>query len=61
MRYGAIFERNPVILEFTSFHNFFTFIPKERYGTKKVEINKILVKFEFNLECGNIRNKRGDE
>ncbi len=35
---------------------FFTFVPKEQYETKKVEINKILVKFELNLECGNIRN-----
>ncbi len=54
MRYGNMFERNPVILEFEAFHNFYTFEPKPNYGSKKEEINKILVKVEYNLECGNI-------
>lgn len=54
MRYGAIFEKNPVILEFTAFHRFFTFSKKGAFGTEKKEIDKILVKVEFNLECGNI-------
>jgi hypothetical protein len=54
VRYGAICERNPVILEFTAFHRFYTFEPKATFGTKKEEIDRIFVKVEFNLECGNI-------
>ncbi len=47
-------KRNPVILEFTAFHRFYTFEPKATFGTKKKEIDRIFVKVEFNLECGNI-------
>ena len=58
MRYGAICERNPVILEFTAFQRFYTFNPKSKIGIKKEEIDRILVKVEFNLECGNIRKNK---
>lgn len=53
MSYGAICERNSVMLEFTAFHRFYTFEPKATFG-KKEEIDRILVKVEFNLKCGNI-------
>lgn len=53
--YGAICERSYVIFEFTAFHRFYTFESKATFGTKKEEIDRIFVKVEFNLECGNIR------
>jgi len=47
--YGNLFEKNPVILEFIAFHRFFSFEKKSEYGMKKEEIDKILVKVEFNV------------
>ena len=47
--YGNLFEENPVILEFVSFHRFFSFEKKSEFGMKKEENNKILVKVEFNV------------
>ena len=58
MRCGAISKINPVILEFTAFYRFCTFQRKSKYGMKKEEIDRILVKVEFNLECGNIRKNK---
>lgn len=54
MCYGNVCQRNPVILEFESFQNFYSFEPKSNYGSKKEQNDKLLVKVEYNLECGNI-------
>lgn len=52
MCYGAIFEINPVILEFVRKED----ISKntEKNKNKESKFNDILVKFMFNLECENI-------
>ena len=55
MRYGAIFKINPVILEFTAFKDNEVLNEKTNLKAQKRKNNKILVKVEFNLECGNIR------
>lgn len=51
MRYGAISKINPVILEFTILRDFKSFNKKINIKAKE----RILVKVEFNLECGNIK------
>ena len=58
MRYGAIFEINPVILEVTTFKDNEGFDNKTNIKAKKRKNNEILIKVEFNLEYGNIRNKK---
>lgn len=57
MRCGAIFKINPVIVEFTAFKDNDVLNKKTNIKAKKRKNNEILVKVEFNLECGNIRNK----
>lgn len=54
MRCGAIFKMNPVILEFTAFNENEILNNKTNIKAKKRKNNAILVKVEFNLECGNI-------
>lgn len=58
MRCGAIFEINPVMLEFRTFEDNESFDKKKNIKAKKRKNSEILVKIEFNLECGNIRNKK---
>lgn len=58
MRYGAIFEINPVILQFTAFRDCDIYNKKTNIKAKKRKNNEILVKVELNLECGNIRENR---
>lgn len=55
MRYGAICERNPVILKFVGKDERFKIRTKDKIKRKKLENNEFLVKVEFNLECGDIR------
>ena len=45
---------NPVILEFTAVNKFHFFDKKANIKAQKRKNNDILVKVEFNLECGNI-------
>ena len=52
---GAICERNPVILEFVRKEDISKIKSKSVNKTKKSKNKEILVKFMFNLECGNIR------
>lgn len=54
MRYGAIFKINPVILEFVRKDDISKIKKKDKDKAKKLKFNDILVKFMFNLECGNI-------
>ena len=54
MRYGAIFEINPVILEFVRKEDISKIKTKSVNKVKKSKNKEILVKFMFNLECGNI-------
>ena len=54
MRYGAIFKINPVILEFVRKEDISKIKKTNKNKTKKSKFNDILVKFMFNLECGNI-------
>ena len=54
MRVGAIFKISPVILEFTAFNKNEILNKKTNIKAKKRKNNEILVKVEFNLECGNI-------
>ena len=56
VRCGAISKINPVILEFTGFKDNNVFDKKSNIKTKTRKNNGMLVKVEFNLECGNIRN-----
>lgn len=58
VRCGAICERSPVILEFTTFRDNDALNKKTNIKAKKRKNNKILVKIEFNLECGNIRKNK---
>ena len=58
MRYGAIFEINPVIVEFTALRDYDILNKKTNIKAKKRKNNEILVKVEFNLECGNIRKNK---
>lgn len=57
MRYGAICEGNPVILEFVRKNGKFEIRTKDKIKRKKLRNNEFLVKVEFNLEYGNIRKK----
>lgn len=57
MRYGAICERNLVVLEFTRKEEISENKVKNKIKTKNSKFKDILVKFMFNLECGNIRKK----
>lgn len=54
MRVGAIFEINPVIVEFTTFKDNDVLNKKTNIKAKKRKNNEILVKVESNLEGGNI-------
>ena len=54
VRCGAIYKINPVILEFTAFKENEILSKKTKIKDKKRKNNAILVKVEFNLECGNI-------
>lgn len=47
-------RKNPVTLEFTAFKNNYVWNKKINIKAKKRKNNEILVKVEFNLECGNI-------
>ena len=55
MRYGAIFKINPVILEFVKNEDISKIKTKNINKVKKSKNKEFLVKFMFNLECGNIR------
>lgn len=55
MLLGAISKINPIILEFTILRHSKAFNKKTNIKAKKRKNNQILVKVEFNLECGNIR------
>ena len=54
MRYGAISKINPVILEFVRKEKTTKNIEKDKNNVKKTKFKDVLVKFMFNLECGNI-------
>ena len=54
MRYGAIFKINPVILEYVRKEDVSKIKSKSVNKVKKSKMKDILVKFMFNLECGNI-------
>ena len=55
MRYGAILEINPVILEFVRKEDISKIKRKSNNSKKNLKFNDNLVKFMFNLECGNIK------
>lgn len=55
MRYGAMFKINPVILEFVRKDDISKNKRENKNKAKKSRFNNILVKFMFNLECGNIK------
>ena len=55
MRYGTIFKINSVILEFVRKEDISKINAKRKNNTKNLKFNDILVKFMFNLECGNIK------
>ena len=55
---GAIFEINPVIVEFTELRDYDILNKKTNIKAKKRKDNEILVKVEFNLEYGNIRKNK---
>ena len=54
MRYGAISKINPVVLEFVRKEDISKIKKKDKNKVKKSKIKDFLVKFMFNLECGNI-------
>ena len=54
MRYGAIFKINPVILEYVRKEDVSKIKSKSVNKVKKSKNKEFLVKFMFNLECGNI-------
>ena len=56
MCYGAIFKINPVILEYVRKEDVSKIKSKSVNKVKKSKMKDILVKFMFNLECGNIIN-----
>ena len=47
-------EKQPVILEFTSFQDTIMFKKRSRFGLEKVQNSKINVKVVLDMECGNI-------
>lgn len=51
---GDDFERQPVIVEFTSFQDSITFHKRGRFGLKKVQNSEIHVKVVLDMEYGNI-------
>lgn len=55
MRFGAICEINPVILEFVRKEEKLKNEKKDKNKAKNSKIKDVLVKIMFNLECGNIR------
>lgn len=57
MRYGAISKINPVILEFVKKEDISKIKTKSINNVKKTKNKEILVKFMFNLECGNIKKQ----
>lgn len=61
MRYGAIFKINPVILEFVRKEDISKSKIKNKNKAKKSKFNDILVRFMFNLECGNIKNHKMED
>ena len=61
MRYGAIFKINPVILEFVRKEDISKSKIKNKNKAKKSKFNDILVRFMFNLECGNIKKYKMEE
>ena len=56
MRCGAISKINPIIHEFVRKEDISKIKKTNKNKTKKSKFNDILVKFMFNLECGNIKN-----
>ena len=54
MRYGAIFKINPVIVEFVRKEDISKIKKRDKNKVKKSKFKDVLVKFMFNLECGNI-------
>lgn len=61
MRYGVIKEINPVILEFVRKDDISKNKRKNKNKAKKSKFNNILVKFMFDLECGNIKKYKMEE
>ena len=61
MRYGAISKINHVILEFVRKEDISKIKTKNKNKAKKSKFNDILVRFMFNLECGNIKNYKMEE
>ena len=55
MRYGVTFKINPVILEYVRKEDVSKIKSKSVNKVKKSKNKEFLVKFMFNLECGNIR------
>ena len=55
MRYGAIPKINSVILEFVRKEDISKNNTKRKNNAIKLKMNVILVKFMFNLECGNTK------
>jgi hypothetical protein len=55
VRYGAICERNTVILEFARKDENSKIRTKDKIKREKLKNNEFLVKVESYLECGNIR------
>lgn len=51
---GDDFERQPVIVEFTSFQDSITFYKRGRFGLEKVQNSEIHVKVVLDMEYGNI-------
>ena len=62
MRHGATLKINPVILEFVRKEDISKIKKKDKNKVKKSKIKDFLVKFMFNLECGDIRkNNRSNK
>ena len=54
VRFGAICEGNPVILEFARKNEKSKNDKKDKIKAKNSKFKDVLVKIMFNLECGNI-------
>lgn len=50
----ADIERQPVIVEFTSFQDSITFHKRGRFGLEKVQNSEIYVRVVLDMEYGNI-------
>lgn len=61
MRYSAIFKINLVILEFVRKEDISKIKKEDKNKVKKSKFKEFLVKFMFNLKCGNLKKYKMEE